>query len=63
LGTRAISDASSPIMCLRLNVSEQCFVTTRALLCIVEGLMLAAIFSPDSQFAPPVEILDREFFR
>lgn len=51
------------MMCLRLNVGEQCFVTTRTLLCIVEGLMLAAIFSPDSQFAPPVEILDREFFR
>ena len=51
------------MMCLRLNVGEQCFVTTRTLLCIVEGSMLAAIFSPDSQFAPPVEILDREFFR
>jgi hypothetical protein len=41
---------------LRLSAGGQLFVTTRATLCAYEGSMLASKFSPDSQFAPPIEI-------
>jgi hypothetical protein len=46
---------------LRLNVGGKLFVTTRATLCAEDASMLASLFSPDSQFAPPTE-LDGEIF-
>lgn len=55
-----MSSSSSEILKLNVGGAEH-FVTTRTTLCAVKGSMLASMFGPDSEFAPPKEI-DGEIF-
>ena len=41
---------------VKLNVGGEHFVASRTTLCSVKDSVLAKMFGPDSQFAPPVEI-------